>query len=1052
MAVLTLKHKINLVNDFINDVVSGQNNYYCFIGKATPWTNPDGTVNENNVELANTSISQIEQETYKNLIYGKLLGNRDVMSMVPRYNWTSNTIYAQYDNNDSNLFSKNFFVITDNNSVFKCIYNGTNLNNPVGVRSTVKPNINQVAGTFQTSDTYIWKYMFTIDTNTYQQFQTASYIPVIANTEVSANAIPGTIDVLSLTSVGNNYQIYETGNLAAVVNNYVVTLPSTSAYIDNYYAGSTIYLKSGLGGGQLRNIMSYSGLSKNLSVVPPFNYFENFELTNLYGTFNNGDLVTQNISSITIYYNTGYFNSNNTLVQSDTGATGLLRHANSTVFSVENINNIPFTLNYPLYNSAYSPIQQSGVVNITANSNIITSNTGTLFANNYMANNFICVGANTSTNIRRILSVNTSVITVDYPFNQTLFGTNNFLVPSAASVDSITNHNTEGSIVYTNINAAELLYSNTTPSNQTFTLGESVVLVDSSNTSQNANGTISFSNTNTLILSNVLGTMSSNLYIYGLSSQTKAYINSITSYPNITVETAAGGFKAGYGIKISTANNVPVANAFIYSIYSSPDDLTEYIISPTVSISGDGQGALAYAYVDTSSNNPNRQISNLILINNGSNYTYANVSISSNNLYGSSATAIAKLSPVEGHGYDSRYELGATYSGISKKFDTGISESYNLPLYGSYRTLGIIKSPSIKNVIFNVNNFDRSYLNITSSTGAFQTNEILIQPSSNAAGIITFSNNSYIELKNSKGTFSNNNLVYGLSSNTNANCTSSSIKYFNLSSNVANLGDMNYGSSAQINQIISNNTIRLTNVSGNFMANDVISEAASNTYATIASIYTANGLINSTANFGKYFNQTARITLTTNTKPFTLYEQVTQDISFATGRVISTVNEIDIIYSTNTNFVVGDILTNTNTGANGIVTYVNTAINYIKLSAISSNNFNETTNRPFNIGNHITNVGNTKTTSINNIYGVIVLDNVNNISGPNTTPFMGNFTVDNYNITGNTSGAVGIATLPYSIKLPDLVRESGEVIYKENINMFNKTPSSIEYVKLVISF
>ena len=206
------------------------------------------------------------------------------------------------------------------------------------------------------------------------------------------------------------------------------------------------------------------------------------------------------------------------------------------------------------------------------------------FIADYSTGQYIRVGENSNTTIRRITSVNSTVITVSHAFSNTINTANNYLVNTAFSVDSITKRESLGSVIYTNLNSAEVTYSNVVPVSSKFILGETVVLVDGANTSQGANGTVSFYDEDNIILSDVQGTISANLYLYGLSSQTKAYIDSNDSYPNITVDTVEGGFYSGVNITVRYANGVPTANANIVTKYSSPNELTEYIISPKVNI------------------------------------------------------------------------------------------------------------------------------------------------------------------------------------------------------------------------------------------------------------------------------------------------------------------------------------------------------------------------------------------------------------------------------------------------------------------------------------
>ena len=1061
MSILTINHNIDLVNDFITSITGGENSYYCFVARAEPWTDANGAIDDSNVPLSNTSISQVEQGTYQSLIYGKLLTSSDVNYMVPRYNWTSNTVYSSYDDTDPNLYNENFYVITDTNDVFKCINNGYTIQNPNGVPSLYKPNIKSVSGNFQTPDGYIWKYMFTCDPVIYNNFQSSSYIPVTPNNSVSGNAIPGTIDNIILTNGGVNYQVYEEGFLQSVVNNYVVQLPATSSAFNDYYTGSSIYFKAGFGGGQISQISHYDGTNKLVYINPPFNYYQNLQLSNVNGFMNIGNIINQELAYITYYYKSGFMNIGDVLVQTETGSYGVITHSNtSTVVIYEQSNGI--SLNYPMYDTSYSPVQKNGTVTISNNSLYVNAISGNYFTNDYFVDSYILVGSNANTNLRRVVAVNSSVITVNYPFNNSIIGANCYIVNNAISVDSVVENLYQGSIVYNNLTSIELAISNTTPLGSLFTIGETAVIVDGSNTSQGSNGTVSFSNSSYLILTNVSGNTQNlaNLYAYGLYSEAKSYINSNISYPNVTVSTNTGDFQSGLPIIATYANGVPTGNAMVVSSYTSPDELSEYIISPSVTIQGDGNGALAYAYVDTSSNNPALSVSSIVLINNGENYTIANASITSNNLYGNGATSYTQISPVNGHGYDAITELGAVYCGISKTFANSMNENYYFPLYGTYRTIGIIKNPAINDAIFNLSNFNRVKLAIANSTGSFVNNEIVVQPTSNSAGLVVYSNNTFLELSNVSGTFvydptnlaNNSSKLVGWVSGSRTYATSANISYFNLSANTELLIDNQSGGSAYINQIVSNTQIRLTNLIGTFNPNDCIYESVSNSYANIVSIYTSNGTINSSTIFGQKFNNIARLTLSSNNQPFVLYEYIIQAITNATGRIISKVDELDLILSNaNATFSVGDSIINSNTGSNAIVTFANSS--YLKLSAVNNNGFNETNNRPFNIGNSIKNIANTKNSIINNVYSVLILDNVYGISSSNGTLYTGTFGVYsdfNHGVSGNTSGSSGQLGM---VKLPDLVKNSGQVIYLQNlVNPFTKSATSVEDVNLIIKF
>ena len=97
MAILTINQNINQANAFSNDVKNTRNSYYVFLGKSTSWTN------DSSPPIANGSLTQIELQTYNDLLYGKLITYNNIANLIPRYNWTANTVYTSYDQDDPNL-------------------------------------------------------------------------------------------------------------------------------------------------------------------------------------------------------------------------------------------------------------------------------------------------------------------------------------------------------------------------------------------------------------------------------------------------------------------------------------------------------------------------------------------------------------------------------------------------------------------------------------------------------------------------------------------------------------------------------------------------------------------------------------------------------------------------------------------------------------------------------------------------------------------------------------------------------------------------------------
>jgi hypothetical protein len=181
------------------------NAFYTFAAKATPWPN------DNNPPDIDNSVSTIEKTIPLEMLFGKYIpaSNRNIMAS--RYDWTSGVVYPAYDIEDINLFTKDFFVHTVEagaHHVFKC------LNNNNGAPSTQTPLLSETSADdvyYATADGYQWKYMYSFDSSYHTKFSTADYIPVVANSSVTANAVSGAIETYKIDSPGGDYNSVTNG-------------------------------------------------------------------------------------------------------------------------------------------------------------------------------------------------------------------------------------------------------------------------------------------------------------------------------------------------------------------------------------------------------------------------------------------------------------------------------------------------------------------------------------------------------------------------------------------------------------------------------------------------------------------------------------------------------------------------------------------------------------------------------------------------------------------------------------------------------------------------
>lgn len=169
-------------------------------------------------------------------------------------------------------------------------------------------------------------------------------------------------------------------------------------------------------------------------------------------------------------------------------------------------------------------------------------------------------------------------------------------------------------------------------------------------------------------------------------------------------------------------------------------------IAPRVIIAGDGENALARTEANTSTG----EITEVIVINRGKNYTYADVEIVGNTGFAAastttSAVARAVISPPGGHGSNVINELFSNKVGVSVSF-VG-TEGNKIPAANEYRKVTLIKDPLFKDV--------NIVLNATAET--YTAGEIVVQTSTGATGKVSNRSANTISLTNISGYFVTSN-------------------------------------------------------------------------------------------------------------------------------------------------------------------------------------------------------------------------------------------------------------------------------------------------------
>jgi len=200
-SIVTSKFRIHNAQQFYESFSEAANTImYLFVGKNTAFAN------DNSPPTPINSTANIEYTPWRDMYGVKRIQSADVTHAIPRYDWTSGTVYVAYDDTSTSLLTDTFYVMTEDYNVYKCLFNNAS------AASTTKPTGTSSAR-FTTADGYIWKFMYTVSTAKALKFLTSDYMPIqtLASDDgttqwsVQSAAVDGGIEVIKVTSGGSGY-------------------------------------------------------------------------------------------------------------------------------------------------------------------------------------------------------------------------------------------------------------------------------------------------------------------------------------------------------------------------------------------------------------------------------------------------------------------------------------------------------------------------------------------------------------------------------------------------------------------------------------------------------------------------------------------------------------------------------------------------------------------------------------------------------------------------------------------------------------------------------
>lgn len=167
VAIITDKFKRQVLEDIFLDVKDSDETYYLGIGRSQDW---------NATDAAPTPLNTAKTVRDFRVNLQAMKKAEDVSYVVPRYNWSSGTIYSGYDDNIQGYPSNAYYVMTDELAVYICLQQGRDAQGNA-VTSTVKPS-GTSTNPVTTSDGYVWKYLYGQTALRSTKFTSANYIPV----------------------------------------------------------------------------------------------------------------------------------------------------------------------------------------------------------------------------------------------------------------------------------------------------------------------------------------------------------------------------------------------------------------------------------------------------------------------------------------------------------------------------------------------------------------------------------------------------------------------------------------------------------------------------------------------------------------------------------------------------------------------------------------------------------------------------------------------------------------------------------------------------------
>jgi hypothetical protein len=214
-SVFKAKFKKTIADAIYQEVTSKTARYYHWFGKENAWTDflsPFIGSGSSDVPGQPSDNFRYDLHVRRDILTAKLIKESDVSYVVRRIDWVSGTVYDEYDDaydtttgygyspaysGATRLEDANFYILTTEYNVYKCIW--SNNNSPSEYMPTgTSPDI------FSTTDGYKWKFMYTIPVSLRNRFLSSEYMPV-TNSLKAQFYTSGEITSIAIENGGGGY-------------------------------------------------------------------------------------------------------------------------------------------------------------------------------------------------------------------------------------------------------------------------------------------------------------------------------------------------------------------------------------------------------------------------------------------------------------------------------------------------------------------------------------------------------------------------------------------------------------------------------------------------------------------------------------------------------------------------------------------------------------------------------------------------------------------------------------------------------------------------------